>query len=44
MIFQPINKLVNALKYMIRAVEMIMKWLVCSSFSINIAPAEFFCF
>ena len=29
-------KLVNALKCMIRAVEMIIKWLVCSVFSINI--------
>ena len=36
-----LNKLVNAL---IRAVEMIIKWLVCSVFSINIAPADFFCF
>ena len=27
---------------MIRAVEMIIKWLVCSVFSINIAQAEFF--
>ena len=51
MIFQPIlivavilNKLVNALKCMIRAVEMIIKWLVCSIFSINIAQAELFCF
>ena len=31
-----LNKLVNALKCMIRAVEMIIKWLVCSIFSINI--------
>ena len=37
-----LNKLVNALKCMIRAVEMIIKWLVCSVFSINIAQAEFF--
>ena len=50
MIFQPIlivlslNKLVNALKCMIRAVEMIIKWLVCSVFSVNIAQAEFFLF
>ena len=42
MIFQPIfdcmilNKLVNALKSIIRAVEMIIKWLVCSIFIINI--------
>ena len=45
MIFQPILivlSLVNALKCMIRAVEMIIKWLVCSIFSINIAQAEFF--
>ena len=34
-----LNKLVNALKCMIRAVEMIIKWLVCSVFSINIAQA-----
>ena len=27
---------------MIRAVEMIIKWLVCSVFSVNIAQAEFF--
>ena len=39
-----LNKLVNALKCMIRAVEMIIKWLVCSVFSINIAQTEFFCF
>ena len=45
MIFQPIlivlslNKLVNALKCMIRAVEMIIKLLVCSVFSINLAQA-----
>ena len=37
-----LNKLVNALKCKIRAVEMIIKWLVCSVFSINIAQAEFF--
>ena len=37
-----LNKLVNTLKCMIRAVEMIIKWLVCSVFSINIAQAEFF--
>ena len=43
MIFQPIilNKLVNALKCIIIAVEMIIKWLVSSVFSINIAQAEF---
>ena len=39
-----LNKLVNALKCIIREVEMIIKWLVCSVFSINIAQAEFFCF
>ena len=39
-----INKLINALKCMIRAVEMIIKWLICSVFSINIARAEFFLF
>ena len=39
-----LNKLVNALKCIIRAVEMIIKWLLCSIFSINIAQAEFFCF
>ena len=39
-----LNKLINALKCIIRAVEMIIKWLVCSVFSINIAQAEFFCF
>ena len=39
-----LNKLVNELKYMIRAVEMIIKWLVCSVFSVNIAQAEFCCF
>ena len=38
-----LNKLVNALKC-IRAVEMIIKWLVCSVFSVNMAQAEFFCF
>ena len=27
---------------MIRAVEMIIKWLVCSVFSVNIAQAEYF--
>ena len=27
---------------MVRAVEMIIKWLICSVFSINIAQAEFF--
>ena len=37
-----LNKLVNALKYMIRAVEVIIKWLVYSVFSVNIAQAEFF--
>ena len=36
-----LNKLINALKCIIRAVEMIIKWLVCSVFSINIAQAEF---
>ena len=39
-----LNKLINALKCIIRAVEMIIKWLVCSVFSINIAQADFFCF
>ena len=39
-----LNKLVNVLKCIIRAVEMIIKWLVYSVFSINIAQAEFFCF
>ena len=39
-----LNKLVNALKCMIRAVEMIIKWLVYSVFSVNVAQAEFFCF
>ena len=39
-----LNRLVNALKCMIRAVEMIIKWLVCSIFSIKIAQAELFCF
>ena len=34
-----LNKLVNVLKCMIRAVEMIIKWLVCSIFSVNIAQA-----
>ena len=37
-----LNKLVNALKCIIRAVEMIIKWLVSSVFSINIAQADFF--
>ena len=36
-----LNKLVNALKCMIRAVEMIIKWLVCSVFSVRL---NFFCF
>ena len=36
-----LNKLVNALKC-IRAVEMIIKWLVYSVFSVNIAQADFF--
>ena len=39
-----LNKLINALKCIIRAVEMIIKWLVCSVFSINIAQADFFRF
>ena len=47
MIFQPIlivflNKLVNVLKRMIRAVEMIIKWLVYFIFSINIADRLIF--
>ena len=44
MIFQSIliDKLVNALKCMIRAVELIIKWLVCSVFSVNIARLNFF--
>ena len=37
-----LNNLVNALKCMISALGMIIKWLVCSVFSINIAQAEFF--
>ena len=36
-----LNKLVIVLKCMIRAVEMIIKWLVRSVFSVNIAQAEF---
>ena len=32
-----LDKLVNALKCMIRAVEVIIKWLVCSVLSINTA-------
>ena len=29
---------------MVRAVEIIIKWLVCSVFSVNLAQAEFFLF
>ena len=46
MIFQSILIVLslNALKCMVRAVKMIIKWLVCSVFSVNIAQAEFFLF
>ena len=38
------HMVVSALKCMIRAVEMMIKWLVCSVFSIDIAQSEFFLF
>ena len=49
MIFQPIlivlvSKCTEMHDKSSRAVEMTIKWLVCSVFSINIAQAEFFCF
>ena len=39
-----LNKSINAQKCIIRTVEMIIKWLVCSVFSINIIQADFFLF